>query len=125
MAVRTVIADHIPEKSTWRYTGILKDETGTAIAALSLSTLTLTLYNLDTLAIINGMNGINILNADRGTVDASGNLTVVLQPADNPILDTTKIDETHVMLLQWTYAGGAKAGRHEVEFRVRNLAQVT
>lgn len=29
------------------------------------------------------------------------------------------------MLIEWTYASGAKAGKHEVEFTVRNLAKVT
>lgn len=125
MAVRTVIPDLIPEKSTWRYTGVLKDEKAVAIPAASLTTLTLTLYNLETLAIINSLDGINILNTNRGTVDANGNLAITLHPADNLIVDTTKIEETHMMLLQWTYAAGVEAGRHEVEFKVRNLDKVT
>ena len=28
------------------------------------------------------------------------------------------------MLIQWTYASGARAGRYEVEFQVRNLGKM-
>lgn len=123
MAFRFVVPDAIPETSTWRYTAVLKDHTGAAIAAAQLATLTLTLYNVDTLAIINSIDDMNILNANRGTVDANGNLAIVLIPADNPIVNTVLIEEVHRMLIEYTY--GSNAGRHEVEFKVRNLDKVS
>jgi hypothetical protein len=127
MSLRTVLADVIPEKSTWRYTGVLKDETDVVVAAAQLTTLTLTLYALDAaLTIINSVDAVNILNTGRGTVHATnGTLTIVFLPADSPIIDATLIAERHLALIQWTYAGGAKAGRHEVEFEIRNLSKVS
>ena len=127
MSVRTVLPDPIPEKATWRYTATLKDETETVVAAAQLTTLTLTLYALNAaLTILNSVDATNILNTGRGTVHAtSGLLTIVFEPADNPVVDATLLEERHLALIQWTYAGGAKAGRHEVEFGVRNLAKVS
>ena len=126
MATRMIFANPAPEKSTVRLTAVIKDEAGVAIPAATLTTLTLTLYALDaTLTILNGVNGTNILNADRGTVDASGNLVIALTPSDNAILDTSVTEELRVALVQWTWAAGAKAGRHEIEYRVANLAKVS
>lgn len=122
MSVRTVMTDAIPEKTTWRYSGVLNDELAAPIPAASLSTLKLTLYNLADLAILNGVSAVSILNTDRGTVDALGNLAITFLPADSPIVDATLGEETHIALIEWTY--GAKAGRHEVEFKVRNMALV-
>lgn len=125
MPVRTFLHEEVPEKSTFRYTCTLIDETGAVVPAASLTTLTLTLYNQDTaLTIINSVNGTSILNVDRGTVDASGNVAILLTPADGAMVDATKAIEHHVMLIQWTYAAGAKAGRHEVVIPVCNLNKV-
>jgi len=127
MTVRAVSSEVVPEKSTWRYTGVLKDETDTVVAAAQLTTLTLTLYALDAaLTIINSVDAVNILNVGRGTVHATnGTVTIIFEPADNAILDAALIEERHLALIQFTYAAGAKAGRHEVEFAVRNMAKVT
>jgi hypothetical protein len=125
MGVRTVITEEVAERTSARYSGVLVDETGAAVPAASLSTLTLTLFDENTNTVINSVDDINILNADRGTVDAAGNLVVTLLPADNVIVTPTRVREPHVMLLEWTYAGGAKAGRHEVRFIVVNLTKVT
>ena len=124
---RTVLTDVLPEQTTQRITYGIKDETGTAIPASALTTLTLTLYALDGAqagTVINSVDDMNILNANRGTVDGSGNLTLLLQPADLAILDTALLEERHIALVEWTYAAGAKSGRHEIEHRVGNLTRV-
>jgi hypothetical protein len=127
MPFRTVFAEVIPEKSSARITADLKDEAGAALGSAALNTLTLTLYNKADLAIINAVDGTNILNTGRGSISAGGTLTLTLDPADSPIVATSApLEEKHLLLLQFTYgAGGAKAGRHEIEVTVRNLDKVS
>ena len=130
MGVRTVFPEIVPEKATARITADLKDHTGTAIPDTALVTLTLVLYERDTLAIVNsvGPTPVNILNAGRGTVTSAGLLTLLLDPLDNKIIGTNPVplEEHHIALIQFTYgAGGTKAGRHEIELTVRNMDLVT
>ncbi len=100
----------VNEDGTLRITGVLKDELGVAIPGASLATLTLTLYDLATDAIINSRNAMSILNVSTGTVDASGNFALVLLPADNPIVTPATAArnsrERHIALLKWTYGTG-------------------
>lgn len=123
----------VREASSARLTATIKDETETAIPAVSLSTLTLLLYDqqteLDspgsTAAIINSRNRIDILNANGCIVDSSGNLTLTLSPADNVIVNTGESSERHVALFEWTYAAGLKGGKEEVWIDVLNYARTT
>jgi len=129
---RTVLPDIVAEKSTCRITGALVDEAGAALGPAQLTALTLTLYALiDTLPIINTNTDKNIKNANQGTIDADGIFTLTLAPADNAImsgadsLETTgALNEWHRALIKWTWAGGAKAGMHEVDFKVRDVSKV-
>ena len=123
---RTVLAEIAREKSDYRITAQIVDAVGTGIPAANLASLTLTLH-LDDIAatLINSVDDANILNAGRGTVDSSGNLVLTLSSADNVIIDTTLTEELHIALIEWTYNGGASQGRHQLAFRVRNLARVS
>lgn len=126
MSVRTTLIDQVPEKSTAQITGVLKDEAANVIPAASLTTLTLTLYVLGFPAqIINGRDAQNVLNANGVAVDANGNLTWTMTPADNVIIDPTNDVETHIALFQWTWSAGAKAGRSEIAIQVVNLDKVS
>ncbi len=118
---------YVNEKTTAKYTAVLKDENGATVGSSDLVTLTLTLYNKADGTIINNRNAQNVLNANNVTVDANGNLAWTLQPADNIIVsDSSGINETHVALFEATYGvGGANAIRHQVEIVVNNLAKVT
>lgn len=131
---RTILKDAngaqviVAEKTSLRLTATLVDETGTAIPSSGITALTLTLYNRDsaTKEIINSVSAVNILNVGRGTVHAtSGLFTLVLEPADNQIVDNTQDLEWHRALLEGTYASGAKAFKAEIDFPVRNLNNVT
>lgn len=88
------------------FTCVLKDEAGAAIAASDLVTLTFTLYSIDspTDAIINSREAVDILNANGGTVDENGNLTLRLTASDNQILDQVRPNEKHRLRLDWTFA---------------------
>ena len=129
MAVRTRFtkdATIVPEEATAHYSAIIRDEFGAALGAPLLTALTLTLYDGSGLSrsIINAIEDINILNAGRGTLDDTGHLVITLQPSDNIIVSIIRKRERHVMLIEWTYSGCAKIGRHEVEFFVQNLNYV-
>src|SRR3989304_1137247 len=129
---RTVLPDIVAEKRTGGTPGALVDEAGAALGPAQLTALTLTLYALiDTLPIINTNTDKNIKNANQGTIDADGIFTLTLAPADNAImsgadsLETTgALNEWHRALIKWTWAGGAKAGMHEVDFKVRDVSKV-
>jgi hypothetical protein len=125
MTIRTPLSEPAVEKSSYRITATITDESGAALPAASLTTLVLTLYALDAAqTIVNGVNAANILNSGRGAVDAAGKLTLTLLPADNVLIDPTQSSEIHVALVEWTWAAGLKAGKHEVQFTVVNLAKV-
>lgn len=124
--IRTVLPDPVAEGTTCLVTGSLVDETGAALGSSQLQAFTLTLYAVAAgLPVINSRNGISILNAGPGTIDAGGLWTITLAPEDNDIVSTSgPVDETHRMLLEWTYGAGAKKGKHEIDIRVRNLDKV-
>ncbi len=122
--VRTTIKDHVPEETTWRFTGKLVDETGAAVPAAQLSALTLTIH-VDDAAKTQILAPANILNTGRGTVDASGTLTIVFLPSpDGSIQDAALAREVHIATVRWQWAAGAKQAAHEIAFTVRNFAKV-
>ena len=115
----------VTEKTSVQYTATLKDETGAAVPLAALGTLTLTLYNVSSGAILNGRNAQNVLNANGVTVHAtSGLLTWTLDPLDSPILDDTLNEELHRALFRATWST-TKGANWEVDFLVNNLAKVT
>jgi hypothetical protein len=71
-----------PAGSTFNVFGQILDPYGNGIPAANLTSLTLTIFDSLTGAIINGVSNVNILNVDRGTVDTQGNLVVMLNPGD-------------------------------------------
>lgn len=108
----------VPEQTTQKYTGTLKDENGAAIPGSALTTLTLTLYEASTHQIINSRNAQNVLNLNGVTVDSNGVLTWIMAPADNAHLGQAQ-RELHVALFEWTYDSG-KRGQHEASFYIQD-----
>lgn len=122
---RLTLPDIIAERTTCRLTAQFTDETAANLQKVNLTTLTMTLYALGSGAIINGNDGVNILDANQGVVSAEGLLTLTLAPLDNQILDSALDLELHRILLTWTFGGGAKTGRFELDLYVRNLMKVS
>lgn len=114
----------IAERTTRKITFLVVDEDGVAVPGASLTTLTLTLYDEITEAIINTVDDKDILNVGGGLVDGSGNGSYTMDPADNQIVGTASFED-HIALFEWTYGGGAKAGKEEVRLRVDNFSKVT
>ena len=119
------MADKIAnENATAKYTAVIKDEADVAIAAATLTTLTLTLYDLAKASIINSRNAVDALNANNVVVDSSGNLTWTMQPADNVIVTDGNELEPHFALFEYTWSSPAKRGSHEVALFVRDITKV-
>lgn len=121
----TVTVSQLVERTSSQYTAQLLDELGGAVPASSLSTLVLTLYDRVTNAIINSRNQQNVLNTNGVTIDASGNITWSITPADNVILNDALAVEMHVALFEATWAGGTKGCKHKVVIPVQNMARVS
>jgi|GEM_PF-3720791 len=113
----------IAANTTPVYVAYLTDSAGNPISSGQLTTLTLTICDTGTGAIINSCSQVNILNTDRGTVDGDGKLTVTLEIGD------TSTDEApgaqsilRSLVFDWTYNGGTSAGRHQTNFTIVALA---
>ena len=117
----TIIQHPFAEKKTAKFSGKITDESGVGVLP---SAIKLTLYDRQTLAIVNSRSGGSILNINGGTCDANGNWTLTLTPADMAILDTTNRQELRTALVEWTY-GGTKEGGAEIRFTIDNLEKVT
>ena len=130
---RTILQDAdgrqviVPERSSGPLiTMTLLDETGSPVPLSAISAATLTLFARDESGspILNSVDGVDVLNAGRGTIHAtSGLLTLMLVSADNVIQNSANSLEWHRALIQVTYSG--KSMKYEIDFPVRNLARVS
>ena len=105
------------EATTGEITGTLVDLAGVGVPVSQLTTLTLTLRNAATGAIVNGRNQQNVKNANNVTVGdtgpTAGQLVWAVQAADTPIIDAGAEQDLHDALFEWTWPGGAgKALEH-------------
>jgi hypothetical protein len=120
----TTFTKVVNEGSTAIYTAVLQDQDGVIIPLADISTLTISLCTLDGTE-INGRTDQNALNANGVTVDALGNLTFVLEPADTAIIfpASTNVFEIHRATFKVVYSGGFS--NWDVDINVRNLLHVT
>jgi hypothetical protein len=118
---RSTLPAPIAEGSSQALTATVVDEAGAPIAGSALTALTLTLYDTCAGTILNGRDHVDVLGANGGQVSEAGVLTLELTPADNALLDAERTGETHVALLEWSYAGGTRLARHEIVFLVMKL----
>lgn len=122
---RTVLTKAVAEQTSATITGTLTSDTGAAIPAADLTTLTVTRYEKVSGTILNARSGQNILNANGGTVNAAGLLTLQLDPLDHVLQSQGAIREIHVTLIEATWNAGTKTGRFEIEYPVVNLTKVS
>ena len=108
--------------------GEFLDMNGDTILKASLSSAQLTLYDRTTLAVINSRNLQNVLDANGGTVDSSGEITMRLNATDNAILDVAgELEagdiEEHIARFTWGWNDGvlAREGKEEWLVRVAKL----
>lgn len=100
----------------------LLDEDDDPIPTATLTTITATLYVRKGGAIINDRDAQDVKNANGGTY-ADGAFELKLSAIDNPHTGMDPIEE-HVLLLRWTYNGGADVGVEEILLRVRDVGRL-
>jgi hypothetical protein len=121
---RETLEERAAELKTYRIRGDLIDEAGDPLAPGNITSLTLRLFDENTKAIINGVDGISILNVDRGSVDGNGKFTLILRPDDSPILNDHLLEEAHIAFIEWVFATGSKKGGIEIGFYVFNFVKL-
>jgi len=117
------------ENTGAKYTATIKDADGNALALADLATMTLTLYDVKSDAIINSRDKKDAKNANDVTIAVTGGLlTWLLQDVDNPIVagTTTAIQKKqhHRGLFEYAYNGDGSPGKHELDIYVLNLGKV-
>ena len=115
--------DNVREGSSGTLTITLKQHDGIPIPKVSLETLTLTLYDVETDQVINSRSGVNIFDAHGCTVADDGTATLSLTPADNVVIDRNRPygePEIHAALVKFTAAVNI-AGNAELRFTVERV----
>jgi hypothetical protein len=114
----------VGERSTALYTATLvttsEDGAGDQIPVPGLTSLALTIYDLESNAVIRPRG--SVLNENDGTF-SNGVLTVKFSASDNIIRNGRKQFEDHVAVFHYTFGAGEE-GHHGVVIRVKNLGYV-
>jgi len=110
----------VPERSTPTYRSVLVDDLGEVVQGALLNTLTLTVLQEYTLAVVNSRNAQNVLNLNDVAVDVDGNLVWSMNILDTVILNNALRKEMHRALFTWTFNSGTKAGNKEVIIMITN-----
>lgn len=118
------------ERATPKLKSTLTDPDGVAIPVASLYSFELTLFSVHTGNPINSRNHQNVLNQNGVTITSAGNplvTTVQWQTvmADMIIEKPTLLKEHHIALFEWTWDGGNKSGKTEINIYVKNLSKVS
>lgn len=115
----------VNERCSGSLTGTVVDHEGEGLDPGDLATLTLTIYEEVTSAVINGVENVNILNADRGELASGGALTVELEPDDQECVTAADV-EAHLIQIAWTWpaVSPTKAGKKLGRLLINNLALV-
>ena len=130
MTTPILLTETMLEGTTGLYSFALVDEEDQGIDGGFLTTLTLTLYDVDSQTIINTRQDQDILNANNGSIETdpgpplTTTVTVELQPEDTAILNEHRVKEYRVLSFVWTWDSGRRVGRHVVQFGVENVLLV-
>lgn len=107
---------------------VIYNHEGVAIPASSLDSLTLTLVDEIGHSVINERDDQDVLNANGGELDESGNFSLRLDPDDMVIVNVLLKYEWHDARLTWVLTSGSPAVEHtgfaSIKFRVTNVAYV-
>jgi hypothetical protein len=120
--VTNISGGPFPAGSTAVYTAQLLDAYGNPIPGSALTSLTLTIVDTLSGAVVNGVQQQNILNTDRGVIDQQGNLTLSLEAGDMTITNPSALRIQRSLVLDWTYNGGSSSGRHQANFTLTQLS---
>jgi len=123
MAIRFKLTRDHAERATALLTATLRDLDGTAIPLAALDAVTLTLVDQVSGAVINSRLKQSVLNENGGTVNASGGLTLRLDPNDMVLVDSSKDFEWHTALVEWEWdvAGTTFYGKARIDHKVARM----
>lgn len=122
---RTYLTSNVAEGTTTPFSATIRDDAGDPIAAPDLTTLTMTLYEYATKAILNERDAVDVLNANEGTVSAGGVFAFLLTKEDNvSVAAAVGRREAHVLALDYTWDTPTKTARTEIIFDLTNLYDV-
>ena len=120
--------EKVPEGSEHAYAATFVDRNGQALQFGAITAITAWLLDVTTGTAINERIAQNVLNANGGSLTDNGNGTAAfalgLDAADALIVDTSKEEEKHALVLRVAYTrqgGGAGELRHQIEYTVVNL----
>ena len=117
---QTYQVEWVPEASTVRITGQVLDLSGGDLPGAQVDTLTATIIDAGTGAVIGLWDELDIKNANGGTLDVDGLLTLIVPAAD--IVLPTGARATRLKVL-FTWQWGDNVGRHRLSFPVADLEQ--
>lgn len=119
MSNKTTITEAQFERTTPLLEFDIVDENGVGFKP---ETLTLTLYDVESGAIVNSKSAEDVLSS----CDDAGHVAYWFAIADTAIQlhRTGKTQETRRALFRWTWSAGARAAAHEIEFTVEDNSQV-
>lgn len=107
---------------------VFHDNAGAAILKANLASLTATLFDQASAAVINSRSAQNVLDANGGAVATDGTLTLRLGPLDNVIVGTVAVGaiQKHVLRVTWTWSDGVatRTGIEERIIRVEKIAAI-
>jgi hypothetical protein len=122
--------DSVKELKSATVTVTLRNQDHQPIPGSGLQTLRLTLFDEKTGALINrpfqqDILGLDPTRVNGGTIDETGELSLWLEPEDNPILGSNKNPETHILFLEWSWLdSGTKYGGVELRLPVENFIKL-
>ena len=118
---------NVDEGESCDLTIVLYDATAVALVKASIITLTVTLLDQLTGAVINSRNAQDILDANGGALATDGTLVLRLQPLDNTNVNATPVGEIekHEVTIKWTWNDGVlvadRTGKHTFILRIAPL----
>lgn len=127
MATPQLLTETMLEGTTGYYRFELVDDDDAGLDGSFLNSLTLTIYDVDSLQIVNGRENQDVLNTNDGSLETTPGpplvttMTLELQPADTVILNENRLVEYRVLSFCWTWDSGRRVGRHVVQFGVENV----
>jgi hypothetical protein len=127
MVTPILLTETLLEATTGHYSFPLVDASGAGIDGSIIETLTVKLYDLDTLQVLNGRDNQDIKNTNDGTIITDpgppivSTVTLNLQPADTIILNQSRWVEYRILVFRWSWNSGMRHSAHAVQFGIENL----
>lgn len=121
-----VETEETPEGTTLLIHATIQDHAipPVTLAAIDLTSLTVTMYEKGSRSIIGDWTDKDVLGVNGGTFDVSGEFTLRLAPEDTEPLFPARKREEWIVMFRWSYNAGQDVGHQEVSFPLANRPHV-